>query len=58
MYLSGACSQPKQQGRCLAYFPRYFFNESTTSCEKFIYGGCGGNDNNFESLEECAHRCL
>ena len=26
-------------------------------CEEFIYGGCGGNENNFETLEECNQQC-
>ena len=24
---------------------------------KFNYGGCGGNDNNFETLEKCQRKC-
>ena len=26
-------------------------------CGKFIYGGCGGNENNFATLEDCHKRC-
>lgn len=43
---------------CFAYFPRYFHNSTTKSCEIFIYGGCGGNDNKFGTKDECEQFCL
>ncbi|XP_035666455.1 papilin-like [Branchiostoma floridae] len=51
------CQQPKKVGNCKAAFPRVFFNSQTGQCENFIYGGCGGNDNNFETAEECENTC-
>ena len=36
---------------------RYFHNSTSGLCEQFIYGGCEGNDNNFETLKECQERC-
>uniref|UniRef100_A0A8C9XAX4 BPTI/Kunitz inhibitor domain-containing protein n=1 Tax=Sander lucioperca TaxID=283035 RepID=A0A8C9XAX4_SANLU len=42
---------------CLGNFPRYFYNSSSTSCQLFTYGGCGGNFNNFETEKECMQRC-
>lgn len=36
---------------------RYAYNPSTRRCEIFTYGGCQGNDNNFETEEECERRC-
>nr|XP_022312348.1 four-domain proteases inhibitor-like isoform X3 [Crassostrea virginica] len=53
----GVCSQPKVVGRCRAAFPRYWFNSQTNRCESFTYGGCGGNENNFKTLQECQRRC-
>ncbi len=35
---------------------RFFFNAKTGNCEQFQYGGCGGNDNRFGSIEECQNR--
>jgi hypothetical protein len=53
-----ACDQEKEVGLCKAYIPRYFFNKETGRCERFIYGGCGGNSNNFNSEEDCQAVCL
>jgi len=27
-------------------------------CQAFYYGGCEGNDNRFESAEECEAECM
>lgn len=51
------CSLPAFKGSCRASFSRFFFNPSTNNCEAFLYGGCGGNGNNFESQEVCESVC-
>ncbi|XP_013384770.1 uncharacterized protein ZC84.1 [Lingula anatina] len=51
------CEAPQDSGPCEAYMPRYFYNSTAEQCQKFIYGGCGGNANNFETLEECQKTC-
>ena len=51
------CKLPKVTGRCYAYMPRWYFNSDNHKCEKFIYGGCEGNMNNFQSKEECQAWC-
>ena len=45
-------------GSCKAYFHMYFYNKSSGNCEVFIYGGCGGNSNNFLTKEECKEKCV
>lgn len=52
------CSLPKDAGRCRAMKPGYFyFNDHEKRCESFFYSGCGGNKNQFRSLQECHDTC-
>ncbi|XP_071968868.1 WAP, Kazal, immunoglobulin, Kunitz and NTR domain-containing protein 2 isoform X1 [Engystomops pustulosus] len=51
------CNYPALQGPCKAYEPRWAFNKLLNQCQSFIYGGCGGNENNFESKEMCEESC-
>ncbi|XP_072910318.1 PI-stichotoxin-She2a-like [Hemitrygon akajei] len=53
----GKCSDPKKEGPCKAYIPRYYYNAQTRKCIKFIYGGCGANGNNFVKLNDCIALC-
>jgi hypothetical protein len=54
---ANTCDQPKSTGPCLAYIPRFYFNSKTGKCEKFVFGGCQGNSNNFKSLSDCQATC-
>ncbi|NXI62595.1 EPPI protein, partial [Anseranas semipalmata] len=51
------CYLPSVCGNCKALFIRFFYNVSSQQCEEFIYGGCGGNRNNFETKRECFQAC-
>ena len=51
------CSQPESSGFCRALFERYFFDKTSGECKKFIYGGCGGNQNRFDTIDECKKIC-
>ena len=51
------CLLPSVTGPCRASMPRYFYNKRTGKCEKFIFGGCRGNKNNFRTLKECENQC-
>jgi len=50
------CNLPQKMGMCRASQPRWHFNKDTNQCEEFIYGGCGGNENNFLTKEQCDNR--
>ncbi|XP_052518036.1 amyloid beta precursor like protein 2 isoform X4 [Budorcas taxicolor] len=51
------CSQEALTGPCRAVVPRWYFDLSKGKCVRFIYGGCGGNRNNFESEDYCMAVC-
>ncbi|XP_072492830.1 PI-actitoxin-Axm2b-like isoform X2 [Notamacropus eugenii] len=55
---SGICKAEEDQGFCRGYFLRWFFNTTSRNCETFIYGGCGGNSNNFHSKLQCIGKCI
>ncbi|XP_054158523.1 thrombin inhibitor hemalin-like [Oppia nitens] len=44
-------------GRCRAIVPRWFCNSSSGICQQFTYGGCGGNDNRYDSESMCYSNC-
>ncbi|GFR23990.1 papilin, partial [Trichonephila clavata] len=58
MNSENTCRLPSETGPCDGHFPRYFFDHTKGNCEEFVYGGCGGNSNNFKTREECELRCL
>ena len=41
----------------MAYFPKWYYNYSAKKCEKFIYGGCQGNANRFDTEIDCRVKC-
>lgn len=52
-----ACFEPINKGNCLAHHVRYAYNVELEFCVIFIYGGCGGNGNNFLTGPECVEAC-
>ncbi|XP_059475897.1 thrombin inhibitor hemalin-like [Neocloeon triangulifer] len=51
------CGQPTEKGRCLAALHRFAYNPTSRDCDEFVYGGCGGNANNFRTRTECLKKC-
>jgi len=54
---SSFCNEQPMRGTCRAGIQRYYYNANTRNCEMFMYGGCDGNSNNFDSLAECERVC-
>ncbi|XP_003374931.1 putative kunitz/Bovine pancreatic trypsin inhibitor domain protein [Trichinella spiralis] len=55
--IPAACSEEKDPGPCFGYIVRFYYNPRNMRCEVFVYGGCGGNSNNFETKEACNQIC-
>ncbi|XP_059132369.1 kunitz-type protease inhibitor 2 isoform X1 [Peromyscus eremicus] len=52
-----SCGVSKVVGKCRASIPRWWYNVTDGSCQPFVYGGCEGNGNNYQSKEECLEKC-
>ncbi|XP_037577290.1 boophilin-H2 isoform X3 [Dermacentor silvarum] len=52
------CRQAPNSGFCRAMHPMWWFNVESGRCEQFFYGGCGGNENKYETKEQCEENCL
>jgi len=37
---------------------KYFYDRQDGVCKQFMYSGCGGNDNRFDSKQECERQCF
>ncbi|CAL8240662.1 unnamed protein product [Merluccius merluccius] len=52
------CVMKEDAGPCKAIKERFYFDIDTGRCMMFEYGGCGGNANNFQSLQACELTCV
>ncbi|EYC19956.1 hypothetical protein Y032_0023g797 [Ancylostoma ceylanicum] len=52
------CLLPVDSGMCMASIRRWAYYPKWNMCSVFIYGGCGGNENNFETEQECRRICV
>lgn len=44
-------------GPCLEERPSWYYDAQSRRCQAFVYGGCGGNANRFDSEEQCERQC-
>ncbi|KAJ7305754.1 hypothetical protein JRQ81_010120 [Phrynocephalus forsythii] len=51
------CTLPMVQGPCKAWETRWAYNHLMKQCHSFVYGGCEGNENSFDSKESCEDAC-
>lgn len=52
------CRLPLERGNCGAYSQRWGFDSVSGKCIQFVYSGCGGSANNFETKEACEQKCV
>ena len=51
------CQQSMSRGVCRGFFRKIYYDSGANACKTFVYGGCGGNENRFDSLEDCEKQC-
>ncbi|KIH58268.1 Kunitz/Bovine pancreatic trypsin inhibitor domain protein, partial [Ancylostoma duodenale] len=51
------CSHDPDSGSCNQLRYMWFYNQTRGTCDQFLYGGCEGNSNRFESFEICQKNC-
>ncbi|CAB3248675.1 unnamed protein product [Arctia plantaginis] len=51
------CSLLPDQGNCDSYVEQWYYDASHGDCTQFVYTGCGGNTNRFDTREDCENRC-
>ncbi|KAF6199683.1 hypothetical protein GE061_005981, partial [Apolygus lucorum] len=54
----GICGLPMETGPCESITKRYFYDSQRRTCVSFVFSGCGGNLNNFLSVEDCTNTCV
>ena len=52
------CTLPRVTGPCIGRFKKFYYDSQTQRCLPFIYGGCRGNENNFDNIHDCREACV
>ncbi|KAG8449469.1 hypothetical protein GDO86_016209 [Hymenochirus boettgeri] len=51
------CLLPSAMGPCTNWVTRWYFVSEVGKCNRFWFGNCHGNRNNFDTEEECINSC-
>lgn len=51
------CYQSVDPGNCSESNIAFYYDIDKRVCSSFVYTGCGGNDNRFNSAEQCERQC-
>ena len=52
-----ACLAAPAAGPCRGREVRYYWDAARAACDRFSYGGCAGNTNNFLTEQQCSAAC-
>ncbi|KAL3085166.1 hypothetical protein niasHS_010235 [Heterodera schachtii] len=52
------CEHRIDPGECSGVFHRFGYDTDSNRCKQFMYGGCGGNGNNFATVADCKVACV
>lgn len=56
--LDPRCALVLDQGTCREYNIRWYYDKQANACAQFWYGGCHGNQNRFDTEDECKRTCV
>ncbi|EDO42139.1 predicted protein [Nematostella vectensis] len=56
-HVTDPCVLENATGPCRGAFPKWYYSTADNACHEFLYGGCGGNANKFDSKSECLEVC-
>jgi len=51
------CLLPKETGPCRMVLNQFYYDADQRLCLPFVYGGCRGNRNRFDSEDDCYNAC-
>ena len=51
------CELPMAQGNCSQNILKWFYDHKTKYCREFVFTGCNGNENRFETRPQCTDLC-
>ncbi|XP_043923258.1 kunitz-type protease inhibitor 2-like isoform X2 [Protopterus annectens] len=55
--LTALCLVKFETGNCRASLTKWWYVAENQTCAEFIYGGCGGNSNNYDDEQKCLESC-
>ncbi|XP_078077892.1 kunitz-type U19-barytoxin-Tl1a [Mustelus asterias] len=51
------CNLQKERGDCAVNILKWYYDKDTGNCETFLFSGCHGNGNQFETKKTCRSLC-